>query len=564
MSVAALNSNGYKFYGVNRNDRTGGGIGITCKSGVKAELINSGENDTFEYGEWKIKAGQNYVTFVVVYRPPSASEAAFITEFSDYLSGLCISMDKFVISGDFNLKVNEDNNIYTRRFNDILESFGLTQYITFSTHEKGNTLDLLIIRDNTGITCRAFPGELFSDHRFIHAKLSLPTLQFEQKYISFRKIKSIKTDILRRDLQQIVSESENITNLNDLLAHYNSSLEGILNKHAPVIRKFITDRPKLPWYNSQLLVMKQEKRKAERKWRKTRLLCHLQKLKESRSKYAQALNKSKIEHINKLVIDCDHNVKKLFDLVSNLTGSKTENPMPNSESDKVLANTFADFFLEKIDKIRKDLMQHPSYIPTKSNCQEFNEFIPLDELEVKKIIMNSKSTSCELDPIPTFLLKENIDILVPLISRIVNLSLVTGQFPQDWKTAIVRPLLKKIGLELIVNNYRPVSNLSFLSKVTEKAALLQFDSHLDNNELKIDYQSAYKKGFSTETALLSLLDNILMSMDTQHVMLMCVIDLSAAFDTVDHDILLSVMSDVCQVSGTALDWFDSYLRPRHM
>ena len=102
----------------------------------------------------------------------------------------------------------------------------------------------------------------------------------------------------------------------------------------------------------------------------------------------------------------------------------------------------------------------------------------------------------------------------------------------------------------------------YVSKVTEKACLRQFEDHMDNNHLRPDYQSAYRKGYSTETALLKLTNDILRKMDKQSIVVLCAMDLSAAFDTVDHDILLSVLNRTFNVDDTALQWFNSYLRPR--
>jgi len=183
---------------------------------------------------------------------------------------------------------------------------------------------------------------------------------------------------------------------------------------------------------------------------------------------------------------------------------------------------------------------------------------------VQKIVLGSKAATCQSDPIPTSLVKENIDILVPLITKIVNLSLATGYFPDDWKEAYVLPLLKKVGLELINKNYRPVSNLPFISKVCEKSSNGQFTDHMDVNELTADYQSAYKEGYSTETTLIKLHNDVLRAMDRREVTLMILMDLSAAFDTVDHNILLEVLEKRFGVTGTALKWFDSYLRGRRM
>ncbi|VDI39690.1 Hypothetical predicted protein, partial [Mytilus galloprovincialis] len=145
---------------------------------------------------------------------------------------------------------------------------------------------------------------------------------------------------------------------------------------------------------------------------------------------------------------------------------------------------------------------------------------------------------------------------------LVNLSLSQGVFPLRWKQAVVRPLLKKAGLELIYSNYRPVSNLSFLSKLIEKCALYRLNEHVKDHDLLPTNQSAYRQFHSCESALLRLVIDILDRMEHQEVTAMIAVDLSAAFDTVDHSILIKVLEYQYGVNGTTLKWIVSYLRPR--
>ena len=152
--------------------------------------------------------------------------------------------------------------------------------------------------------------------------------------------------------------------------------------------------------------------------------------------------------------------------------------------------------------------------------------------------------------------------LLPSITTIMNTSLKLGVFVQKWKVAVICPLLQKAGLELIPNNYRPVSNLSFLSKVLEQCVLTRFNEHCDNHSLLLDYQSAYRHNYSCETSLLKIINVMLWAMERKNVTAMVVMDLSAAFNTVDHDILLSVLENKFGMKDVALKWFESCLRPR--
>ena len=170
--------------------------------------------------------------------------------------------------------------------------------------------------------------------------------------------------------------------------------------------------------------------------------------------------------------------------------------------------------------------------------------------------------SCELDILPTFLLKKSLPKINKFLTRLVNISITSGTFPNVWKMAIVRPLLKKVGLETINSNYRPVSNLSCLSKLLEKAVLSQFNDQCLTSDLMPHFQSAYRPNHSCETALIKLMNDILWNMEEQCVTALVAIDLNAAFDTVDHNVLIKVLNKKFGLSNTALMWFESYLQPR--
>jgi len=163
---------------------------------------------------------------------------------------------------------------------------------------------------------------------------------------------------------------------------------------------------------------------------------------------------------------------------------------------------------------------------------------------------------------PTTLVVQCLDGLLPVITAIINMSLMSGHFADKWKEAIVTPLLKKPGTELLFKNLRPVSNLSFISKLTETAVADQLQSHMACHGLYPVLQSAYRCHHSTETALLKVRNDILLNMNKQHVTLLVLLDLSAAFDTVNHEILLESMTSKLSIGGTALSWFRPYLSGR--
>ena len=183
-------------------------------------------------------------------------------------------------------------------------------------------------------------------------------------------------------------------------------------------------------------------------------------------------------------------------------------------------------------------------------------------MEEEEIIKSSKSTGCGSEPMPSKLIKWHLDVLLPLITRMVNHSLTAGVFNDSWKTSIIKSLLKKEGKDRVLRNFRPVNNLSFMSKIVEKVLLVRFNNHCEINNFIPDYVSVHRSGYSTETVLLRLSDEILQNMDRQCITPLVAVDLSTAFDTVEHRILKDLLHRKYSVTGTALKWYVSYLGNR--
>ena len=149
--------------------------------------------------------------------------------------------------------------------------------------------------------------------------------------------------------------------------------------------------------------------------------------------------------------------------------------------------------------------------------------------------------------------------IIQLLAKLVNESLQTGEFPDDLKEALVALLLKKISLEPIFKNNRPLSYLPFIGKLMERCVIDQLMDHIHANNLMEPLQSAYKSCHSTETVLLKVKTDILKAMDNQEVTCLELLNLSAAFDTVDCKILLNRLENHFGIKGMALQWIEWYL-----
>ena len=181
-----------------------------------------------------------------------------------------------------------------------------------------------------------------------------------------------------------------------------------------------------------------------------------------------------------------------------------------------------------------------------ANDSNFTSFECATEDEVLKLLNRSPTKSCNLDPVPTNLLKDYTHVILPVITKIINQSLSSRIFPSLFKTALIRPLLKKPSLDHeILKNYRPVSNLPFLSKLLSR--ILPF---LRTNNILDHHQSAYRSNHSIETALLKVENDILSAMDKGRLVALVLLDLSASFDTVDHCSLIKRLQQL-EFDGSA-------------
>lgn len=204
----------------------------------------------------------------------------------------------------------------------------------------------------------------------------------------------------------------------------------------------------------------------------------------------------------------------------------------------------------------------PFFSPAPPDCRLI-VFRPLTGDDVAFAVRALPDKQSASDPFPTRLLKDNVDCLAPFIVELFNRCLSTGSVPTSFRATHITPLLKKPGNDPAdPSSYRPIANLPVLSKLLERLVARQLLDYLNAAGLLPELQSAYRAHHLTETAVVRILSDILLALDTGDLCMLTLLDLSAAFDTVDHDTLLRRLEVSYGLGGTVLSWFRSYLNGR--
>uniref|UniRef100_A0A803TQ40 Reverse transcriptase domain-containing protein n=1 Tax=Anolis carolinensis TaxID=28377 RepID=A0A803TQ40_ANOCA len=311
--------------------------------------------------------------------------------------------------------------------------------------------------------------------------------------------------------------------------------------------------------------MKRKKRELECVWRskqnesdQTRLCSYLRT-------YAAAIDAAKNAFFAANIASAKNRPAELFRVVRGLLNPISQDGIPDISAARCEA--FARFFADKVALIRSGfdtiLTAVSGDVTRASSCPILMDSFQLVELEdVDKVLGEARATTCILDPCPSWLVREARGGLAEWVKAVVNASLRDGIFPASLKLAVIKPLLKKPSLDPTqLENYRPISNLPFLGKVVERVVAAQLQAFLVDTDFLDPAQSGFRPGHGTKTALVALVDDLRCELDRGSVSLLVLLDLSAAFDTVDHGILLGRLAGM-GLGGTVLQWLRSFLEGR--
>ena len=593
--IAEIKDHGYDIKSIPRR-RRGGGVAVIHKNTISVSCVKQPQFKTFEILECVVKGKhQSSVRLSSIYRTGKKFKE-FFKEFANYLDVLSEKLGQPIINGDLNFHVEDPTDQQAKRFLALLNEKGFSQHIKEVTHENGGTLDLPVVITRSAdanrlptpslksiapFNIKAISSNMHctgSDHYFFKYNISheIEDTSCTIHSYEYRKFGNINIKKFKEDIKQSkIGNPNEYGTLDNAVLLYESCLQQLIDKHAPKIVGTRKNNGK-QWWNSACGEARRTEQRAKRKYVKSKSTINFLQYQNATRNAYRIINKARnIFFEDKFKAESGNikNTYKIFNHLMNKTYQKTQ--LPNGDNDEIIANHILSHFKDKVKHIHDNIYKQniaenynvQNCIPTSMRHSPLKNklyvFKPLTNTQIAEIIKSMHVTSCELDQIPTSLLISCLDELLDIISYIANQSIMTGKDPISLKEAIVKPSLKGFNLDSDdLSNYRPISNLKFLSKIIEKCVYIQLIQYLEENNLFASNQSGYRRFHSCETAVTKIHNDILTVIDNNTNVVLLLLDLSAAFDTIDHCLLLNKLSSDFGICGTAHSWFKSYLSDR--
>lgn len=545
-----------------RNDRIGkqgGGVAIYIKSHIKFKIVAqspSTYNADAEFLFLEVDFGIKLI-LGVVYCPPNVS---YFASLESVLESLMSNYTHFLIMGDLNTCFLRFNS-RSQKLHDLLSSLNFTILDLGPTHHTASSDSLLDLIITSHLDYVATHGQLaapaFSHHDLIFSSLKIRTPKPKPVILHQRNFSQLNLDSLLSDASLVNwSDIESISSLDDKVVFLNKNILTLFDKHAP-IRPVKIRRPPAPWFGDIIRRAMGKRDRAFRRYKRFRNDDNWEAYKKLRNICNKLVRNAKRRFIAEQIELATPS--GLWSFLRSLGLGKIKQQDSNISLDLNILNRHFTSNCKLSSIVKQNTLLEIANIP-RSDGVSFS-FSSVSQDRISKILSSVRSKAVGSDDIGRIMIMHIISYILPAISHIINFSLSNGVFPDQWRNAQVIPL-PKVPNPVLPQHFRPISILPFLSKIIEAEVHRQLTTFLSENNLHNSFQSGFRAGHSTTTALLRVTDDIRLNMENTLVTVLVLIDFSNAFNAVDHDLLLAILPRL-NFSTSAISWFSSYLSNRN-
>ena len=581
---AEVSIDGYKLFRQDRSRKRGGGVCAFIREDIKVTILKDiSQVSLCHFQQLWLKLQSKKLKSVVIcvsYRPPDCPLSCFEDLLKpNFIHSLTLNKP-IVILGDLNCNVLTDNP-ENKALASFMSDVNLKQVITTPTRiteSSSSLIDVIMVSHPDIIYENGVINTTISDHLPVFVRLNLKIPRPPPCYITVRSYANYDPVNFSTDLASKAPELLTIFDefdVNTKLSIFNKVFQSTLPDHAPIKTIKVRSRP-CPYVTHEIKELMKYRNSLHRTYLNTRRSNDWTNFKETCDLVKATLVSAEQDYIRSEVEDNKNNPSSLWKVIKSRVPSKNRAPQVYNKDPKVLVEEFNHFFTSVgkntadsastiASTINASMQPDPSLLSPNSSVADSTtitfSFQPVSCNEVKRIILTLPSNkSPGFDKVTTKVIRDSLPVILGPLTDIINCSFITSTFPDEWKITEVIPLLKDGDKDQPANN-RPLSLLVGASKICEKIALNQFISFLENSNKLTPYQSGNRQSHSTETLNISVNDMILEAMDKKMISALVLLDLSKAFDSINHQLLLQKLNYV-GASHSAVSWFRSYLYGR--
>ena len=495
----------------------------------------------------------------MVYNPPNVDSVPYL---EPILTDLVPQFDHFLMLGDFNTCLIR-NDARARRMCDLFESVNLNILPSDPTHHVGEShtlLDLAVTQCVDRVLHRGqMPAPEFSKHDLIYLAYDVRCAKRKAKTITCRSLKNVCKEALVADANSVNwTLIEDMDTLDEKVKALTREIHSLMDVHAPV-KTFKVKHPPAPWLTQEIRELFTKRDAAYRKYLRSKNDANWEIYRRLRNRANTKCRDAKNSHI-KSSVEAANNPGSLWRTLNKFGIGKNEpqvSPQPHIDVN-ALNTHFASQVAAVENEGKDELLAHLSSraLPDRPS---FNFDLVVSD-DIRLFFKEVKTHAKGHDDLGICFLSMIFECILPTVTHIINFSLFTGSFPDSWKLAHIVPIPKVKNPEL-PNQFRPISILPVLSKLLEKVVHSQVSKYVIEHNLLSPYQSGFRSGHSTSTALLKVTDDVLRNMDRQELTVLVLLDFSNAFLCVDFDILIATLGSM-KFEGPVLQWVRSYLTGR--